>query len=456
MTLLIQMTKDQQEFFTRQVLPPFEKKNRVAIELVTVPGVDSIGAYCEKYEKEAYLVKVPFLKAWSLVQADLVAPLNSFLSDEAVTAFRDTYILTWFGEKEGNQYFLPRKFETRIMVYRKSKVRDAVAVWQKYRDTIQTVLRAVNGYGLPRNYNLESDPALWDFFDVFVAGFVWSSLSYDTKKTGRVAHRGKRYSGTALRVIDRVYQCGGDSTAMLRMYGDAVVDAFAWEAVYTFCNIYNKKMFTEQWEGKNLWEGFASNEVFLSFMTQLDCFYLYGSDGGSLAGLVDDTGDIGLSLMPTGCSVQLDKDGRMLRIGTKAITTGGWWWAIPQTCPRPDLAYELFLHITSRENQLAECKSFGMIPVRNDILKSKDILFTHTRASEVFQTSYKQIQKNNNNILPSLPRFDKVVAIYLEAWFDIVAGANWSAEKGKPPDHAHIANTISEKYSRKVNTLLRK
>ena len=455
MKILIHMTNAQKNYLLEEVIKPFEKENKVKIDVISVPDIDSIEAILQQNKGEVFLVKIPFIKCWSLVRSGDLMALNSFLSEEDRDIFFDTYILTRFGEKKGYQFFLPRKYETRIMVYRKSKVADAVKKWGVYRDTINALLKSINGYGLPRAYGLEDNPELWNYFDIFVAGFTWSQLIYNDKKIPRVAHRGKRYSGTALRVIDRVYQCQGDSLATLRMDGDPVIDAFEWEAVYAYANIYNKRMVKEEWSGKDIWKGFATEDVFLSFMTQIDCFYLFGTGSDGLTGYIKDTADIGITLMPSWCSVQLDTNGTILRNGSKAITTGGWWWGIPKDCPDPQLAYKLFLSMTSRENQLQECVRFGMIPVRKDILKSKSILFTGNWVSKVFQTSYRQIQQNDNNILPTIPYFDKIVNVYLDAWFDIVASRNWAPEKD-PPDREFITARIIEKHSKRISKYLRR
>lgn len=449
------MTDAQKRYFLQEVIAPFEKTHKVRVKVLATAAIDSIEVLLKEYPGEISLVKVPFIKSWSLVRYGYLAALNEFFPEEVLEDIARTYILTWFGQKKGYQFFLPRKYETRIMVYRKSKVAAACKVWESYRDTINTLLKEINGFGLPRNYALEKRPGLWDYYDIFVIGFVWSQETYEDLTLPRIAHRAKRYSGTALRVIDRVYQCAGDSLNMLQMHGDPVVDAFQWEAVYTYAHIYNPRMLKNAWSGKDIWEGFASGDVFLSFMTQIDCFYLFGTGSDGLVGYIDDTTDIGISLMPGGCSVQLDPEGNVLRKGSKAITTGGWWWALPKQCPDPELAYSLFTHITSRPNQLQECLRFGMIPIRKDILKDETLLFSNSWKSRVFRTSYKQIQKNDSNILPSIPRFDAIVTLYCDAWFDIVAGRNW-AKKGGPPDRVYIADRIAKTYTRKANKYLKR
>ncbi len=456
MKIIISMTGSQKNFLIKEVIKPFEKQNKVRIEVISTSHIDSIEVLLKKHAGEIHLVKVPFIKSWSLVRNGQIMPLNDFMEKRELNAFNNTYLLTWFGEKKGYQFFLPRKYETRIMVYRKSKVEAAVSVWKSYKDTIHTLLKEINGIGLPKKYTLESRPELWDYFDILVVGFIWSLETYDEQQMARIGHRAKRYSGTALRVIDRVYQCSGDSLDMLRMDGNSVVDAYEWESVYAYCNVYNNRMLKEGWSGKDIWEGFASGDVFLSFMTQIDCFYLFGTGSDGLAGYIDDTTDIGVAIMPRGCSVQLDSTGAILRRGSKGITTGGWWWALPKNCPEPEQAYDLFKHMTSRKNQLQECMRFGMIPVRQDILKDKTILFNKSWTSKVFRTSYRQIQKNDNNILPSIPRFDKIVQVYLDAWYDIVIEKNWAEEEGAPPDRNYIANNIAENFMRKANKYLRR
>ncbi len=453
--ILISMTTAQKNFFIREIVAPFEAKNKVKVKVISTMAIDSIEGLLKKYDGEISLVKIPFIKSWSLVRNGYISSLNEHLSDDDLEGFARTYILTRFGDRKGFQFFLPRKYETRIMVYRKSRVQAACNVWESYKGEINAMLKEVNGFGLPRNYALERRPDLWDYFDVFVAGYIWAREPYNGLKSGRVAHRAKKYSGTALRIIDRVYQCSGDSLDMLRMDGDPVVDAFAWEAAYAHAGIYNPRMIKEEWSGMDIWKGFGSEDVFLSFMTQIDCFYLFGTGSDGLVGYIDDTTDIGVSLMPSGCSLQLDSIGTVLRKGSKGITTGGWWWALPKKCPQPQLAYALFTHMTSRTNQLQECMRFGMIPVRQDILKDRTILFSKSWKSKVFRTSYKQVQKNDANILPSIPNFDKIVDIYTEAWFDIVAGKNWAKEEG-PPDRAYINELISESYTRKANKYLRR
>jgi len=59
------------------------------------------------------------------------------------------YFLMQLTTIDGQLYYYPRKFETRILVYLKSKVKDAVFSWGIMREEIDSVLKLHNGYGLP-------------------------------------------------------------------------------------------------------------------------------------------------------------------------------------------------------------------------------------------------------------------------------------------------------------------
>lgn len=445
MKVLIRMMNEQEQYFKKKIITEFVTDSKVGIEIIHFDDIDSIDFELLKHKNEVGLVKVPFEKSWSLVKADLILPLEFFLSEKAIHEFTETYMLTSLGSLDGKHYFIPRKFETRLMVYLKSKVLDAVLVWRNYRDQIHETLKVYNSFGLPATYMLEEDPAQWDYFDIFVIGWIWSNTSYGGKLGPKIAHRGKKYSGTSHRVVDRVFQCNGDSTEVVSLTGDGVLDAFHWEAVYAAAGIYNDKMWTEKWSGSGVWKGFGEGEVFLSFMTQLDCFFIHGTGYKGLKGYLKNSHDFGVTVMPTGCSVEIMDNGDIVRKGTKAITTGGWWWGIPKSTPNPQASYKLARHITSLENQVQGCSRFGMIPVRKDVLSDMQMLFGGDWISEIYNVSFMQLMHNKLTIVPSHPRFNEIGNIYLDAWFDIVVDKNWSEDKNVP-DREYIRKILNKKY----------
>ncbi|MBN1308744.1 MAG: extracellular solute-binding protein [Chitinispirillaceae bacterium] len=445
---LISMMADQEVYFKNEVVPAFENKYPSVVEVIHYGSTDSIEEIMRRRAGTISLVKVPFDKAGPLMRKGLFAPLNSVLTGDELKRFTDAYLLTSLGAMNGKQYLVPRKFETRIMVYCKSKVADAVASWRTWKDSIDAVLKHYNGYGLPSTYLLEDDPERWDYYDIFVVGWIWGHTLYNGKVQPRIGHRGKRYSGTTQRVIDRIFQLGGDSGAVLSMRGDAVVDAICWEAVYTSAGIYSEKMWSERWGGSDIWQQFNSGDVFLAFMTQLDCFFLHGTGSDNLEGYFRRPEDMGVATMPRACSIPLDAAG-IPRLGSKAVTTGGWWWAIPADAPYPALGVALTSFITGTTAQIQECTRFGMIPVRKDILSDMSMMFGGGWISNVYEVSFKQLVENGYTVLPGSSNFDEVGRLYLDLIDEVVVNRHWAAE-GVYPQHDYIRGVITDVYQPKI------
>ena len=446
MTALITMMPDQEDYFIEEVVPAFEKEHHARIQVVPYGTVDSLETYLRAYAATAGLVKVPFDRRTDLVEKGLIKPLGDLLSPQQRAAFKNEYLLTNLGEVNGRLCFIPRKFETRIMVYCKSRVAEALGLWRKYKDEMNADLKRMNGGGLPADFYLEEDPSEWDYFDVFVVGWIWSHTQYDGRAVGRIGLRGKRYSGTWLGIVDRVFQLGGDSSAVLSMTGDAVVDAFHWEAIYAASGVYNPEMWKKGWSGADIWRGFARGEVFLSFMTQLDCFFLHGTGRDNIMGYFKNPDDMGVALMPKASSAVLSGANMALRNGNRAITTGGWWWGIPASSPDPAGSYALASFITSTPQQIQECSRFGMVPVRKDVLSDMNMLFGGGWISRIYETSFKQLMQNGLTTLPMNPKLGAIGEVYLDAWYDIVANKNWSADK-LFPQRDYIRETLAAKYA---------
>jgi hypothetical protein len=446
MDVLIQMIDAQERYFRNEIVPPFEKQHKVDLNIIKYGSVDSLEFDMIAHRNTAGLVKVPFDKSRSMMSEKYFIPVDSILSPQELASFRETYLLTSLGVSEGKQFLIPRKFETRIMVYCKSKVLDAVSMWRRHTEQIDSVLQFYNAYGLPSTYILEEDPEKWDYYDIFVVGWIWAHSLYDGELRPRIAHRGKRYSGTALRIIDRIYQLNGDSSVVASVTGDPVYDAIHWEAVYAAAGIYDPEMWEKSWSGSGIWQGFADGSVFLSFMTQLDCFFLHGTGSDSITGYFKDPDDMGVATMPQGCSVELDATGVPSRIGRKSITTGGWWWAIPKGCPAPREAFALASHITSTKTQVQECSRFGMIPVRKEILSDMMMLFGGGWISEIYDVSFKQLMYNGHTTIPSNKNFSRISNLYLDMWYDIVVNKNWS-DQSPYPSRSYIRDRIETEFT---------
>lgn len=443
MKVLIRMMDTQENFFRQEVIDSFS--TTVGFEVINYQLIDSLESSLADNAGQVALIKIPFDKSWELVEKGKILPLQNFLSKDELQKYNETFLFTSLGRKQNKQYFIPRKFETRIMVYRKSKVKDALGCWEDFRDSLSQVLATLNGFGLPTSYNLESNPDLWDYYDIFVLGWIWAHREFNGTIQPRIAHRGKKYSGTAHRLVDRIIQCKGNSAQIVTMDGEAVVDVFYWEALYAALGIYNAKMWEERWQGTDIWQGFKNNEVFLSFLTQLDCFYLHGTGRDGLQGYIDDPDDMGVATMPRGCTFQLNEKGFPQSIGSKAITTGGWWWGIPADSPNPKLAYQLAMHIVNNENQVQGCTRFGMLPVRKDVRENMKTIFKEKWIQRIFDISYRQMIYNKSNTVSDHNQYSAICGLYCQAWYDIVVNRQWSQNKSMP-DRFYIKKLLDIKY----------
>jgi len=450
--ILISMIPAQEKDFRETLIPPFEKKNHCKVRVVSYSDSGDAEKAIRKYSGKALLVKTPFERIQGLVRSGLMMSVDSAAGAKTLKEIHDKYFLLQLATFDGKLYYFPRKFECRIMMYLKSRVAEAVANWEKKRAPISEALKRHNGLGLPANYALEADPNQWDFYDVFVVGWAWAHADSSGKLTPKIGHRAKRYSGTAQRIVDRVYELGGDRSNVVKMSGECLVDAFEWEAVYAQENIYNPRMLKEGWSGGDVWTAFKSNDVYLAFMTQLDGFFIHGTYSKELPGYLENPDDLGFAVMPKGVSMQLNADGTYRREGTHAVSTGGWWWGIPKDSPYPDLSVKLAEWILANDNQVDGCTKFGMIPVRKDILGDIGLLFGRNWLSEIYEVSLKQVVYNQYRTVPVMNDYSLLEAIYLDAWFDMVAGSNWTGD-GDIVSRDYIKSRLNSIYRPRTDKL---
>ena len=452
--VLVKMLKAQEDYFAKEAIPEFDRENHAKTTVVHYENPSELENELSLRTGQVSLVKIPFEKTKAIISKNLLVPLDSFLTNGELKDFRAKYMLTTLGMYGDKQYLVPRKFETRIMVYCKSKVADAISRWSSFKDAIDADMKKINGYGLPSTYVLKDDPNKWDFFDVYVVGWIWAHTPYEGKTMPRIGHRGKRYSGTSLRIIDRVFQCNGDSTQVLSMNGDAVTDAFMWEAAYA-ASVYNKRMWEEGWGGMEIWKAFKDGEVFCAFMTQVDCFFIHGTGQDGLDGYLNDPNDMGVATMPQGCSINLDINGNIVREGKKSVTTGGWWWGIPKNTPSLRLSWQLAMYVTGTKSQIQDCSRFGMIPVRKDLLSDMSMMFGGGWVTNIYETSFKQLMYNKFAVVPGNVHFDEISNVYLDAWYDIVVNRHWS-QSGDYPQWEFIQGMLKSTYSPRAAEILAK
>jgi ABC-type glycerol-3-phosphate transport system substrate-binding protein len=447
LTVLTHLEPDQEFYFKNTILKNYEKKTSVKVNVLKYGNADSLESVLKKYSGKVNLVLIADEKSSYLMKMGYFKPLDLFLAPEDLRSFNENFLLSSFGMVDARPTLIPRQFETSLLVYSKSKVKDALKEWPRLKEKINGEIKRNNGFGLPVGYSLEADPNKWDYFDIAVVGLIWANSDYNGKISSRVAHIALKNNGLSMYVENSIYQFKGDSADVLSCRGDAVVDAVQWESFYAASGVYNKKMWESGWGGPELLEMFASGEIFLATLTQAECFYLHGTGHAERKGLLKDPSDLGVALMPTACSFELNEKGQIVRKGVKSVATKIWWWAIPFNASSVTLSYRLARFLSDTASQVGECTRFGMIPVRKEVVNDMSVLFKDAWTKEVLETALGQIVLNGNMTLINNACSDKIRKLYVELWYDIVVGHNWAESGESVPDRIHIKKVIESKYA---------
>jgi ABC-type glycerol-3-phosphate transport system substrate-binding protein len=454
-TILVRMMEAHENWFMKKIINKFEKNNNCRVIIRRYESYDELVRILRneallKGKNNVSLAKIPLDVTLLLYKEKLMQSIEHILINKKFSKFVDKYSLSTiedeykpvalemcsFSTITGKSlFFLPRKLETRLMIYRKSKVINAVKNWHKFENQINQIFKKENGYGLPLNYALESDVNKWDFYDLLVVGYYWANTKYDDETAARIAHRSKNYSGTVQGLIDKALQLGANKEDITDMYvfSDRIIDLFQWEAIFSKYNLYCKDMWEgDGWSGTDIYEGIEKDKVFLTWMHQLDSMLIYGSEELGIRSYIGiNKEDLGIGLMPQGVSFELTEDGLPKRIGTKAVHTSGWFWGIPKNSPEPHLAAALAIFITSTNFHLEECKNFSLIPVRRDVSAYLKLNPESGWKDEIYRMSLEQLGLNADNFSPRFKTQDDYKAFlytYYHAFEEIVIKKRYSLE----------------------------
>jgi len=423
MTVLIRMM-DIQDLWFREKMKEFEKENGVKLNVVTFDKVEDVKKMIElelkSGRKKIGLVKTAYEMVYPLVENELMISLSQLADSAQLEKDLSEYLplASDIVTIKGEVFYIPRKLETYLLFYLKSKVTDALENWEKDKSKIDELLRKANGYGLPEGYLLEKDPDQWDFYDLLVLSYYWANHPYQGLKLPRMAHRGKEYAGTANELYTRIFESGGDQKDILEMSTEPVVDMFQWEGFFVKNNLYNPGMWEQSWSGGGIWKAISEGQVFLAFMHQIDLFFIHGGSDPTMTGYLKEPEDLGIAILPRGASLELNSDGTPKRKGAHKSNLYGWWWGIPKTSPSPELSYKLARFITNRENQIEECSRFGMFPVRKDVLEEISEVSSEDWKRHIFEVSQKQFESGTEPT-PSISSLPLLNQNYLDAWYKI-------------------------------------
>jgi ABC-type glycerol-3-phosphate transport system substrate-binding protein len=414
-SLLIKMIPEQETWFVKNVLRPFEKKQGVNINILHFQDYDDLELKL-KADPSIDVIKVPMDRAETFRERGYMTPISEIADSATLGRIIQDFVLPPLATGNEALYYIPRKLETRIMVYRISKVQLALQKYRAYLPSLDKSLKLFCGRGMPENYALEADPNQWDFYDFLMTGYVWARLDSNNAFPGKVGLRGKNYPGTFLTLIDHAYQFGAIRGEIPYLDSKPVTEVFVWECVNSKFNVYNPLMFKEGWTGTDLWKAFGEEKIYLSFFTQLDCFFLVGTGENGLKGYLKTPEDVDFAVMPMAASLT----GEEFMLANRNITTGGWFWGVGRESKSKTLALKLILEMTSEENQKKEFEAFGVLSARRALMiENRDELYLKRWRNRVLQTSIRQINLNRFTALPNYGNMDKLQNRYYQVLYEL-------------------------------------
>jgi hypothetical protein len=319
------------------------------------------------------LVRVPLIGARALAEAGHVATIDEAaaragVSTRELAGLRAAYEPDALAACEYTTvtgralYYLPGELEVRVMVYRPSRVREAVRDWPQHRGEIEVELRELGFRGLPEGYDLEDDPWKWDLYDVLVAGYVWA---HDGTGVGRIARRSLRvrYFGAVAELLDLAASLGA-SAEDLSQPSTAMVDALEWEVARRALGIFHRSVFNAErgLSGASIVEAMGRGEVYLALLSPRDALLVNGSPELGIQTRVPP-GDLDAAPPPEGVSLRLNANDQPVRRGSRRGLIEGWLWGFPRGAAEGKAAWRLLQKIHSPQVQEAESAAFLVPPV---------------------------------------------------------------------------------------------
>lgn len=321
---------------------------------------------------------------------------------------------------QSKQFFLPRAIALDVAVYRISRVRDALLHWQLVRPEIEAALRAVNGTGLPRDYELDHQPADWDAYDLFVLGFYWSHRSYSGQGArARIAHRVGLSTEAQSEIAAGMYRAGMTDANLATRGSVPALDWFQWEALYRENGLYWDTMFTPAGvDDESILDGVTRGELYLTSVDQMQAFTLHGGSYRGARALVPDGDDLGFAPMPRFASLEINAHGVPARTAEPFSFREELMWALPAQNHSPATVYDLVKWVLEREDHARECEALGILPMRTDVIRERETLFREPWMQDVLEAGLDQWARAQ---LPP-PTLQSALGVdYAVAWNRVVA-----------------------------------
>jgi hypothetical protein len=399
--VLMSLAPAEARWLRENLIAEFNDEHNANVELVTTDEEQLLPALAAPPDG-LMLAALPRARGQEALAAHSVRSFEEIADRKKLTADLDgvNARVMEAARLDGEQVFLPRLARVDLMVFRQSRVRDAVRHWSLLRPQIEAALKARNGHGLPAAYSLELEPASWDSYDRFVIAYYWAHRRYGNEPaTGRVAHRrGEQLDGIA-ELAETLYRAGATAQTLATIDSPATRDWLAWEKAYEEENLFGPD---ELWTPENdkadaaakpiddeeMLRLIRKDRLYLATIDQMEAFQLHGGSHTGTPPGVEDPDDLGFAPLPRMASLDLDANARPRREGRAFTFREDWVWALPAHGADAGLAYELVQFLWARENHVRECEALGTLPLRDDVQAERSSLFRLTWMADVFDAAF--------------------------------------------------------------------
>ena len=438
--VVMQLDAAQAKWFQDNILDDFNTEANVDVQLIRVDDDAQLQpalAQAVKDGKDVVAITLPLVQTQSALDAKLVHPYTDAIAPKRIAGELGglgTSVLAP-GKRNGEQAFLPRMTVVDVLAYRVSKVRDAILHWTQLRPQIDAALRAVNGHGLPADYELNLSPDQWDAYDIFVMSYYWAHRKYNGMVARpRVAHRTGDSLDGQLDIAAGLYGMGMTDATLAQFSSRAAIDYFQWETLYRAEKLYPSAMYgPKPFEDDQVVAMLALGELYLAPIDALDAFTLHGGAHADAKSQVDDPGDLDFTELPNGASLALAADHHAQRTSPSFSFRQDWVWALPVGTKSAEVGYRLVKFLWRPEIHARECEALGMLPSHPEVVVQKASRFRLGWMTRIFEAGLEQAEKGKA-VPPAL--VDRGIGSqYAQLWTKIVAG-------GVPPSEIRIAEML--------------
>lgn len=357
-------------------------------------------------------VELPSEWAGAARARGLLRPLDPWLADG-----RGSAGAFFFAEEAADAqglWSLPHAVEARVLLYRRSKVEEALRYWELRKDDIRARWQAAFGSEMPPDYRLEPDPADWDGADLTVLALFWKSQEWRGTRLGRVA-ASLSGPGQAADFWDDAARLGWRGEGPPSFEDPAVAAVYRWQAAWHAQGLFHPESETPRWTPERARNALARSEIFLACGSLRDAWLIRGTEGEAAWEKSPETDDLVVAPMPAsfipGVGAIRDRSGHQPLGGLTRIT----WLALPKQGRHPEGGAWMIGNLTSRKTALEEASRFGLLSPRRDVLPEVAWLLNQGWRGRSVQAAIAQLYANGKRLVPAPEVYPELNRMWVEA-----------------------------------------